>query len=252
MRFREHPYAVSGDIEAMYNQVLVPYEDRDVLRFLWFDGENIAHYHMKVHLFGGVWCSSAATYALRKTSNLQIMDKSTDYAINNSFYVDDYLASYESSEEAFNVSMSIKPSLKKFAFNLRKLVSPNKEVGLPINAIEENCTTKQLTGDDEMALGIRWDLERDFFYLVVPATPMGKSFSKQYMLSFLSSIFDPLGLLAPIIITGKILLQTAVRCYRSWDEHVSPDIQQQWNTWIESLAFLDRMKIPRCIKPKEF
>ena len=65
----------------MYNQVLVPYEDKDVLQFLWFDGENITHYRMKVHFFGGVWCSSAATYAMRKTSNLQIMDKSTDYAI---------------------------------------------------------------------------------------------------------------------------------------------------------------------------
>ena len=163
LRFREHPYAVSGDIEAMYNQVLVPYEDRDVLRFLWFDGENIAHYRMKVHLFGGVWCSSAATYALRKTSNLQIMDKSTDYAINNLFYVGDYLASYDSSEEAFNVSMSIKSFLKSFGLNLRKLVSPNKEVGLPINTIEENCISKQLTGDGEKVLGIRWDLERDFF-----------------------------------------------------------------------------------------
>ena len=46
------------------------------------------------------------------------------------------------------------------------------------------------------------------------------------MLSFLSSIFDPFGLLAPIIITGKVLLQTAVRRYISWDEHVSPYIQQ--------------------------
>ena len=42
-------------------------------------------------------------------------------------------------------------------------MAPNKEVGLPINVIEESCTTKQLTGDDEKALGIRWDLERIFF-----------------------------------------------------------------------------------------
>ena len=51
--------------------------------------------------------------------------------------------------------MCMKSSLKRFGFNLRKLVSPNKEVGLPINAIEENCTTKQLTGVDAKALGIR-------------------------------------------------------------------------------------------------
>ena len=42
-------------------------------------------------------------------------------------------------------------------------------------------------------------------------------------------MFEPLGLLAPIIITGKILLPTAVRRYISLDEHVSHDIQQRWN-----------------------
>ena len=35
MRFRQHPYAVSADIEEMFLQVGVIPEDRRSLRFLW-------------------------------------------------------------------------------------------------------------------------------------------------------------------------------------------------------------------------
>ena len=35
MRFREEKVALSGDIEAMFNQVAVPPEDQAALRFLW-------------------------------------------------------------------------------------------------------------------------------------------------------------------------------------------------------------------------
>ena len=52
LRFRQHQYAVMGDIEAMYHQVKIPIYDRDALRFLWFDGAgNIIHCRMTSHLF---------------------------------------------------------------------------------------------------------------------------------------------------------------------------------------------------------
>lgn len=67
LRFREHQYAFTGDVEAMYNQVKIPIYDRNALRFLW-DGDGILrHFRMTSHLFGGIWCASSATYALRRT-----------------------------------------------------------------------------------------------------------------------------------------------------------------------------------------
>ena len=35
MRFRNEKVALSGDIEAMFNQVAVPEADQSALRFLW-------------------------------------------------------------------------------------------------------------------------------------------------------------------------------------------------------------------------
>ncbi|OON19881.1 hypothetical protein X801_04247, partial [Opisthorchis viverrini] len=36
LRFREHPYVLVADIEALFHQVKVPQSDRDALRFLWW------------------------------------------------------------------------------------------------------------------------------------------------------------------------------------------------------------------------
>ena len=40
-----------------------------MLRLLWFDGENIAHHRMNIHLFDGVWSSSCDMYALERESS---------------------------------------------------------------------------------------------------------------------------------------------------------------------------------------
>ena len=38
MRFRTEKVVFIGDIQSMFNQVRVPEADRDLLRFLWWDG----------------------------------------------------------------------------------------------------------------------------------------------------------------------------------------------------------------------
>ena len=58
---------------------------------------------------------------------------------------------------------------------------------------------------EERALWICWDTERDTFKFQIdlkekPMTPRG-------MLSTVSSIYDPLGFVAPFILEGKRLLQ---------------------------------------------
>ena len=54
-RFREYPIALAADIEGMFNQVKVPPEDSDALRFLWWedsDLEKLLEFQMTTHIFG--------------------------------------------------------------------------------------------------------------------------------------------------------------------------------------------------------
>ena len=109
LRFRENQIAVVGDIEAMYHQVRVPVHDRDALRFLWSDEDSISNspseYRMTVHLFGGIWSSSAANYALRRTAdeNQEKYIPAAAHSVRSNFYVDDWLFSSSSPKEAIKM-----------------------------------------------------------------------------------------------------------------------------------------------------
>ena len=105
-RFRLCRVALMADIEAMFHQVSVKPEDRDVLRFLWWPEGDLAStpvaYRMTVHLFGGTWSPSCCSYALRCTAsdNAQDFSASTLETVNRDFYVDDCLKSVDSVAEA--------------------------------------------------------------------------------------------------------------------------------------------------------
>jgi len=46
LRFRNHNFAFTADVEAMYYQVRVPTTQCDNLRFLWFNGDEIEYYRI--------------------------------------------------------------------------------------------------------------------------------------------------------------------------------------------------------------
>ena len=48
-------------IIIIINQVMVPAEDRDDLRFLWYADDYMTQYRMATHLFGGIRTSSVAS-----------------------------------------------------------------------------------------------------------------------------------------------------------------------------------------------
>ena len=70
MRFRQHPYAVSADIEGLFLQVSVIAEDRPSLRFLWREdpATDVVVYQYVRHIFGSKDSPTCANYALQQTA----------------------------------------------------------------------------------------------------------------------------------------------------------------------------------------
>ena len=77
-----------------------------MLRFLWWkDGDPAQEpqvYQMAVHLFGGLWSPSCASFALRKTVEDHRHEHSpeTVETVLENFYVDDILKSVKTEDEA--------------------------------------------------------------------------------------------------------------------------------------------------------
>ena len=68
----------------------------------------------------------------------------------------------------------------------------------------------------------------------------------------LPKLYDPLGLIYCMLVTGKLLLQNVVRLKLDWDVPIPEDIKSQWLKWLECLKTVSDVKIDRCIRPREF
>ena len=98
---------------------------------------------------------------------------------------------------------------------------------------------------------MKWSILSDTFFFEV-SVKADQRVTRRKMLSIISSVFDPLGLVGPLVLTGKLLFQEATRIRLDWDDQVPFDLQCRWITWIESLEYISDLKIPRCIKPHDF
>lgn len=74
--------------------------------------------------------------------------------------------------------------------------------------------------------------------------------SKRTILSEVSRLFDPLGLVGPIIVIAKIILQEIWRSGTDWDESLPQDLHTRWSKLWLQLIDLGKLSIPRCVKFK--
>lgn len=260
-RFRREPVAFMCDIEAMFYQVKVPEEHRDVLRFLWWAEDDTSkepqEYRMTVHLFGAASSPGCSNFALKTAAddNEESLGSAPAEFLRRDFYVDDGLKSVPTVEEAVDLVKSVKEMCKQGGFNLHKFTSNKKEVIQRIPELDRAEEIKNLDFDREAlpmerALGIQWCIESDTFQFSIALKD--RPCTRRGILSTVSSIFDPLGFVAPVLLEGKAILQELCRNSVGWDDPVSTEIQTQWLKWKSRLHELQNLAIPRCYKPDDF
>ena len=79
----------------------------------------------------------------------------------------------------------------------------------------------------ERALGVSWDPNSDMLTFKVVNKNIPET--KRGILSMVSSIFDPMGLISPIIVKAKLLIQEIWRRSLGWDERFPRDLTAEWN-----------------------
>ncbi|XP_012145356.2 uncharacterized protein LOC105663061 [Megachile rotundata] len=228
LRFRMYAYVMTGDIEKMYRQFLVRPEDRAYQRILWRDNRgNLATFELNTVTFG---LSSAPYLAIRCLHQLADDEKSrfpeAAEIVKRDLYVDDLLTGADTFEEAQTIQRQICRMLTKGGLNIRQWASndPNLLQGLDEDQIHPKILGETAT---VKTLGIAWDARQDIILYTVEPIVIDKV-TKRSILSSIAKIFDPLGLLAPVIITAKILLQRLWQLKLDWDESIPASLHTEW------------------------
>ncbi|GFW32946.1 integrase catalytic domain-containing protein [Trichonephila clavipes] len=102
-------------------------------------------------------------------------------------------------------------------------------------------------------LGMLWDSSGDYFtYKVTTSTDC--NYTKRDVLSQIARIYDPLGLLGPVIAKAKIFMQQLWLLKLDWNETLPPDVSTQWRNFIQTLKDIESIHVPRCflVVPTKF
>ena len=168
-------------------------------------------------------------------------------AVRSEMYSDNVLSGAHSFEEALQKQEELIQLFKQGHLNLRKWTSNNAEVlsYLPSNMLAADSISLFASETSVPILGIDWQPNTDYFSFHIEDAPFDLTFTKRSVLSRIARIFDPMGWLAPVVITAKIIMQSLWILKVSWDEELPLDISNRWQTWLQDLHFISHIKIPR-------
>ena len=320
LRFRRHKIVLSADIKDFFYRVLMDIKDRAACRFLWFVDESMTQmqvYQGLCHLFGLASSPSIANLVLshhagkmREKYGIEVF-----VALMIAFYVDDYLQSMRTVEEARRMKVNLTKACLEGGFHLLKWKSnvaelndpvptpppppPNHQEPETVESESENSeeqpdgspTPHPATGilpevadeqdeyfdfsDDQLeelsdqidnafhhgdsgsfmgsfvkdlgdkVLGSGYDFEEDVLYIRVREKLYRDIHTKRQLLSWISQIYDPLGLISPYILKGRIFFQQVNMEGIKWNEEVPEGILKAFSKWKAKVIHLRNYKIPR-------
>lgn len=96
-------------------------------------------------------------------------------------------------------------------------------------------------------LGIWWNPMEDELLFAAPVNQERMTCTKRNVISEMSKLFDPLGLVGPVIVTAKMFVQDLWRLQIQWDESLPSSYDSLWKKYREDLMALNELRIPRCV-----
>ena len=239
LRFRAKIYAFISDIEKAFLQIELNEKHRDFVRFLWFkdlnvslqdmDSAELSIYRLCRVLFGVTSSSFLLTATLiTHAEKYRLADPVFVENLLRSLHVEDLISGANSLSEVLGFFLKCKQHLAEASFNLRKFESNSQQ--LAVDGNNHVFITK--------VLGLVWNKDTDdlLFSFTNIAQSVKDTPTKREVLQFLASLFDPLGLLNPVIVKVKILFQLICIQHIRWDKKIDGELLEVWKLIIQDLG----------------
>ena len=274
MRSRQHEWVLQTDVRRMFHSIEIEEEDRDYLRILvrtQKDGP-IEEYRFVRVCFGLGPATFLSCEVLRHHARTH--EKQFPLAaeiVMNSFIVDDALHSCASEEELLQAYQELVELLDLGGFKLAKVSTNSKTVYKKVPKEDLHKYAAKLIPDEKedtsneqqestealrfRALGVLYSGDDDTFCYdlasIARAWNQDELLTRRVILSRAAAIsYDPLGILSPVTVRAKMIVQRCWGPHTDWDSPVSGEITEEWKTFEKELKGSPILRIPRHVGGK--
>ena len=144
--------------------------------------------------------------------------------------MDDYLESSPTANEVSNKAKNLVKMLALGGFKLTKFVSNVPSIPNEVEPKSDNRTTeaKKMPTAEKFShvLGLKWYHSTDILVFSRGTSPnTDRNVTQRIVLSLVSAVYDPIGLVAPFTIKARLLLKDIWRLSgQQWDDNLPNDI----------------------------
>lgn len=251
--FRLHKFILITDIQKMFRQINITPEQCCLQNILWRDTpeESIkclqlstVTYGLKSSTFLATRCLAELAYRYKDQFPL-----AAPILLQNT-YVDDIIFGDNNIENLLEMKKQLIELLKLGGFSLHKWTTNNEELlndGSSISQKEKQLDLCKSETHFVKTLGMTYDMQTDTLNISSPQLELLESYTKRQVLSFMSKLFDPLGLVGPIVVLAKIIMQKTWLAKINWDTPLPSDLNKEFKNFIQSLLWMGTIKIKRNI-----
>ncbi|XP_058836070.1 uncharacterized protein LOC131692798 [Topomyia yanbarensis] len=234
LRFRMHRYVIIADIEKMFRQIRVHPSDYPLQRILWrcSSSQPLRTFELTTVTYGTASAPYLATKCLQRLSE----DGSNDFplaslVLGKDFYMDDMLTGVDNEAEGSELCRQLLQLLQSAGLSLRKWSSNSSTIlsEIPPELRDERSTLALDSPITQIkTLGLHWQPSDDVFRYSVPKWSQEGPISRRIVLSDTARLYDPLGLIGPVVVIAKLFVQTLWRTSNNWDDPLDEAQQQHW------------------------
>lgn len=247
---RLHKILFSTDIVKMYRQIQVNPEDWNLQRIFWLNPE---HQFLSYRLTTVTYGLNCAPFLALRTLQQLVTDEGQKFplaipCLTKGRYMDDIFGGADNIQEACQIIKQLKSICKAGGFPLQKWASNSEKM---FNYATSSSCNKVISVEIEASLikilGLHWKPDSDTFHFTTMPFSQNK-ITKRLVLSEIAQLYDPLGLLSPVLVRAKMFLQELWLAKNNWDEPLSSEMQTRWKTFRHQLQDLDQLSIPRWLR----
>ena len=268
LRFREHKYAVAGDMKKMYTMIHTTHKEKFLRKLLWRFmnvDQDFKTYGLDRVMFGDRPAAAVTAVAIRETAEVHkdVNPEAAEKIVKDT-YVDDVTTGTDDKENVPILTRDITIIMKKGGIEMKGFVVSG----------DTSPEALALLGSGEIGrvLGVNWAPSPDVYTVTVRINISKKRrgartepdlayheihrlleiiLTRRICQGIVYSCYDVYGLITPITIMMKIELRDlfSKELNLGWDDPVSDDAKRRWVEILQAVKMAEHVTFRRCVKP---